>query len=106
MRQELQRHGNHVTEIAVYQSLDVAKPDPAIVDALARQEIDWIVVSSSAIATSLVRLFDHSDLKRTKILSIGPIVTQTLTELGMIPTAETAESNVESIVAFLNRAFL
>ncbi len=102
LRRKLEDQGGSVTEIAAYRSVDIAQPEAGVGHALSRREIDWIVVSSSAIAVSLVRFFGGK-LKYAKLLSIGPIVTQTLSSQGFSPTAETVESSVESIVDFLSK---
>lgn len=100
LRRGLEEFGASVTEIAAYRSRDRSKPDREIEDRLVRGEIDWTVVSSSAIASTLTRFFGEN-LARTRLLSIGPVTTRTLTEQGYPPREEAASSTPEAIVASL-----
>ena len=44
-------------QIVVYDSRDILQADEDITEQLEKQQIDWVTVTSSAIAGSLVRLF-------------------------------------------------
>jgi len=68
----------------------VTSPDGEVAAALAAGQIDWITVTSSAIARSLAALFGEQ-LRKAKLASISPITTATLVELGFRPAAEAAE---------------
>jgi uroporphyrinogen III methyltransferase/synthase len=94
LRRQLEKNGGLVTEIAVYQSLDVEQPLQEIAELMRRGEIHYVTVTSSAIAGSLVRMFGN-ELKRTELVSMSPITSQTLRELGFPPQheAETASMN-------------
>ncbi len=59
--------------------------------------IDWITVTSSAIARSLAKMFCE-DLRRTKIASISPVTTATLTELGYQPAVEARQYTMQGVV--------
>jgi uroporphyrinogen III methyltransferase/synthase len=98
LAQQLSAAGATVEQIVVYSSSDVQEPDPAAAALLRAGRIDWITVTSSAIARSLVRLFGD-DLRRAKLASISPITTGTLRELGHLPAAEAAEYTVDGLVA-------
>ncbi len=102
LRQKLEEWGGQVTEVAAYQSVDVTAPHPEIRAALAAHGIDWTVISSSASAVSLIRMFGGL-LRRTKILSVGKIVTQTLTEQGFLPAAELSEASLSALENFFGR---
>jgi len=84
---ELQAAGGSVTQVVVYASVDIAQPFPEIQAALAAGRIDWVTVTSSAIARSLVTLFGE-DLRRAQLVSISPITSDTLRGLGFAPAAE------------------
>ncbi len=90
--------GGAVEQVVAYQSLDVVQPDPDIAAALRGGQIDWITVTSSAIAKSLVRLFGD-DLRRAKLASISPITSETLRFLGYAPTAEASEYTMNGLAA-------
>jgi uroporphyrinogen III methyltransferase/synthase len=71
-------------------SEDVEQPEDAIAARLASDTIDWVTVTSSSIARSLVKLFGET-LRRAKLASISPVTTSVLEELGFKPAAEAQE---------------
>ena len=97
-RDRWRRSRRRVEQIVVYQSDDVETPDPAICERLQAGEIDWVCVTSSAIARSLVALFGDA-LKQTRLVSISPITSATLRELGYAPAAEASEYTMQGVVA-------
>src|SRR5690606_20639988 len=92
--------GGEVEQIICYESRDVTAPALEIAGQLAAGHIDWITVTSSAIARSLVALFGE-DLRRAKLVSISPITSATLRELGHEPAAEAETYTMEGLVAAL-----
>ena len=97
LAEQLSAAGATVEQIVVYSSTDVQEPDPAVAALLRAGRIDWITVTSSAIARSLVGLFGE-DLRRAKLASISPITSGALRELGHQPAAEAAEYTVAGLV--------
>jgi uroporphyrinogen III methyltransferase/synthase len=95
--------GAEVRQAVVYQSMDIQAADPEISAALGEGRIDWVTVTSSAIARSLAKLFGE-DLRQAKLAAISPLTAGVLTELGYQATAVaepyTAEGLVEAILAF------
>ena len=96
IRRRLTEAGGIVAEIVVYRSVDVKTPDPDLVRAMHNGEIEYATVTSSAIARSLVRLFGDA-LRRTKLVSISPITSQTLEEIGFPPSYEAGEASMRGI---------
>ncbi len=94
----LGKAGGEVEQIVVYSSTDTAEPDADVAAALAGDRIDWVTVTSSAIARSLVRLFGE-DLRKARLASISPITSGVLGELGHEPAAEAVEYTMEGLVA-------
>jgi len=90
--------GGLVEQVVVYQSTDATRADPEVGAALTAGKIDWTTVTSSAIATALVGLFGP-DLRKSRLASISPITTATLTQLGYSPTVEATEATMEGLVA-------
>jgi uroporphyrinogen III methyltransferase / synthase len=104
LAQQIVAAGGRVDQVVAYSSQDVQQVDPAIHKQLRQGQIDWITVTSSAIARSLVQLFGD-DLSRTKLASISPITTSTLGELGCQVAAEANPYTMEGVVqAILNHA--
>jgi len=97
--------GCTVEQVVAYRSLDVETPDSEVAALLKQGRIDWITVTSSAIARSLVHLFGD-DLRRAKLASISPITTVTLRDLGHEPAAEAREYTMDGVVAAIRVALL
>ena len=92
--------GSVVTEIAVYRSVDRTHADPQIVELMRSGKIDFVTVTSSAIAGSLVKMFGEL-LWRTTLVSISPITSKTLCDLGFPPQREANEASPAGIVGVL-----
>lgn len=102
LAEQLVAAGGAVEQIVVYSSTDVQTADPGIADLLRAGRIDWITVTSSAIARSLVRLFGE-DLRCAKLASISPITSGVLRELGCEPAVEAAEYTLPGLAAAMAR---
>jgi uroporphyrinogen III methyltransferase/synthase len=103
LAEQLRAAGGHVEQIVVYASRDVARADPEIVARLAAGRIDWITVTSSAIARSLAALFGEA-LHQAKLASISPITSATLRELGHEPAAEATRYTMRGVAEAIARA--
>lgn len=103
LAERLRQSGAAVSQVVVYASNDVEQIDPHVEAALLGGEIDWITITSSAIAQSAVRLF-HSGLENAKMVSISPITSETLRSLGYEPDAEANEYTMEGVVEAVLRA--
>ncbi len=87
LAEQLRSAGALVDQVVVYSSSDVTSPDEDVKERLAGGGIDWVLVTSSAIARSLVAMFG-SDLRKTRLASISPVTSATLRELGHEPAVE------------------
>jgi uroporphyrinogen III methyltransferase/synthase len=94
---ELERAGGHVDQIIVYGSIDVEEPDPAILASLSSGEIDWVTVTSSAIARAVVRLYGDA-LRQARLASIGPMTSRTIRELGYEPAVEASPHSTAGLI--------
>ncbi len=101
LAERLHAAGSNVTQVVVYTSRDVTTPGAEVVEKLEQDKIDWITVTSSAIARSLASLFGDA-FSRSKRVSISPLTTRALVELGFPPDAEarqaTMQGGVDAIV--------
>ncbi len=77
--------GASVEQAVVYESRDVTAPDSEIADALRVGRIDWVTVTSSAIARSLVAMFGRN-LASTRLAAISPLTAGVLEEAGFSVT--------------------
>lgn len=92
--------GAQVEQVVAYESRDVAAPDAEVQQLLRDGRIDWIMVSSSAIARSLAAMFGD-DLRRARLATISPLTSAALRECGHEPAAEAAAYTMEGILAAL-----
>ena len=90
--------GAIVEQVVVYSTHDVAKADPEIAAALAAGRVDWVTVTSSAIARAIAGLFGDQ-LRKARLASISPVTSETLRELGHVPAAEAVEYTMAGLVA-------
>ena len=97
--------GAMVEEVVVYESRDISPQNPGIMTVaadLAAGRIDWVTVTSSAIARSIARLYGDN-LHQAKLASISPITSGVLRELGYQPAAEASEYSMEGVVQAILR---
>ena len=97
LAEQLRAAGGEVEQVVVYRSLDVPACEPEIKELLDAGRIDWITVTSSAIARSLVQLIGDR-LRTMRLASISPITSQTLREFGHAPTVEATEYTMTGLV--------
>ena len=97
LAERLQQAGADVSQVVVYDSTDVEQLEPHVQNAFSDRQIDWVTVTSSAIARSAARLVGPN-LEHTKLVSISPITSDTLRNLGYEPSAEATDYTMEGIV--------
>ena len=96
LAEEITAAGGDVTQVVVYNSVDVTAADTNVAEELAVGKIQWVTVTSSAIAKSLVAMFGD-DLKQTRLASISPITSATLRECGFEPAVEATEYTMAGV---------
>ncbi|RMF88687.1 MAG: uroporphyrinogen-III synthase, partial [Planctomycetota bacterium] len=89
--------GFETEQVVAYRSLDVPTADPEVLRLLEAGAIDWVTVTSSAIARSLVRLFGER-LHRTRLAAISPLTGDVLRQLGYPPAVEADTYTMEGLV--------
>ena len=104
LREGLEAFGGRVEEIAVYRSVFVEEADEAILRLMAEGRVHYTIVTSSAGAESLARLFG-SNLKKTALVSISPLTSERLRSLGFEPKKEAAIPSLEGMAAVITEAF-
>lgn len=103
LAEQLSAAGATVEQVVAYRSSDVTSADPEVAAALAAGRIDWITVTSSAIARALVNLFGDR-LRLARLASISPLTSETLAGLGHAVAAEATEYTMPGVVAAILRA--
>jgi uroporphyrinogen III methyltransferase/synthase len=90
--------GADVTQVVAYESRDVTTPDAEAAASLAAGRVDWITVTSSAIARSLAALFgDH--LRQAKLAAISPLTAGVLADAGYPAAAVAGTYTATGLVA-------
>jgi uroporphyrinogen III methyltransferase/synthase len=84
-------------EVVAYQSLDVETADPELLAQMAEGKIDWVTITSSAIANSAIGLFGDS-LHQTKLASISPATSRVLKDAGFSIAAQATNYNMQGLV--------
>jgi uroporphyrinogen III methyltransferase/synthase len=97
LAEELEELGAGVDQVPVYRTVDVDEPNQDVADALKAGEVHWITVTSSPTARSLIRLYGEL-LRSAKIVSISPLTSATLNELGYHPAFEASPHTVDGMV--------
>ncbi len=95
--------GHAVQQLVVYQNRDVRQADPQVTQQLEEGRIDWVTVTSSAIAESLIAMFGDR-LQRTRLVSISPITSETLRRHGFQVAAEADPHSMSGVVQAIERA--
>jgi uroporphyrinogen III methyltransferase/synthase len=95
-----------VDQVAVYSQVDAAETDPLVLERLRRGEVDYVTVTSSNVARSLFRALDAAARSRieageVKLVSISPVTSAALRELGLPVAAEAVEYTSAGVVAAL-----
>lgn len=89
--------GTSFEEIVVYQSRDVTVPDPAITAAMRGGAIDWVTLTSPAIAAATFAMFGDL-LKQTKLATISPGTTAAVEAMGLDVAAEADPYSMNGLV--------
>jgi len=97
LAERLTAAGAAVEQVVVYQSRDVAKPHAEVAAALAEGRIDWVTVTSSAIARSLVHLFGD-DLRHAKLAAISPLTADVLAKAGYPPAVIAQQYTLDGLL--------
>lgn len=93
----LKQAGIEFEEVVAYQSVDVDTADPVVAEQLRTNQIDWVTMTSSAIARSTIRLFGD-ELRNAKTASISPTTSAAMIELGFQPDVEARQYDMEGLI--------
>jgi uroporphyrinogen III methyltransferase / synthase len=96
-----------VDNVAVYETRPAGGLPSSVIEAIdAGGGSLWITFTSSSTATNFTKLLGdeyRQKLANVKLASIGPITTQTLTELGLSPVVQADTFNVDGLVEAIAR---
>jgi uroporphyrinogen III methyltransferase/synthase len=95
----------HVEQVATYRNLDVDALPADVADRLARGEVDWITVTSPAIARRLHDLMPEAARARVgtgiRLASLSPVTTEAVRAVGWDVAAEAEVYTWDGLVAAL-----
>ncbi len=105
LRQELAAVAR-VDQVAVYCQVDAVEAPGGVLERLHRGEIDFIALTSSNIARALLRGLDEPARRRVeagavRLISISPVTSAAVRDLGLPVAAEAAEYTTAGVVAAL-----
>lgn len=107
LRTELTAAGARLEEVVVYQHRDVSAWSDEVSQRLISGQLDWIGVSSPAIARNVARLIpDVARMhlgERIRIASISPITSAACQEVGLPVSAEAIEHTWDGLLAAIQR---
>lgn len=92
-----------VEQIAVYSQVDAIDADEIVLDALRRGEIEFVTLTSSNIARSLLTRLDATCRRRIetgeiKLVSISPVTSAEPQKLGLPVAAEAKQATMDSLI--------
>ncbi|MEG2354347.1 MAG: uroporphyrinogen-III synthase, partial [Clostridium sp.] len=90
-----------VREVHTYETVLDEEKNDEILELLEDESIDYITFASSSTATNFVDIIGKNNidkLKNTKIISIGPITSQTSEELKLNIYKEAKEATIDSMI--------
>jgi len=95
-----------VEQIAVYAQVDAILEDTEPLNCLRRGEIDYVTLTSSNIARSLIQALDETSKQRirtgeVKLVSISPVTSAAIVELGLPVAAEAVEHTSAGVLTAL-----
>lgn len=102
LKSQLESVGVDVTQIVVYQSVDELNPNPVILEKLNSGAIDWVVLTSSAIAQSTINMLGDA-LRKAKIACISPITASVVEKNGFTVDAVAEPYTMEGLVTAIMR---
>jgi uroporphyrinogen III methyltransferase/synthase len=100
--QELARVA-HVEQVAVYSQADALDEKSPALEALRRGEVDYVTLTSPNIARALARALDPQALEhvaagRVRLVTISPVTSQAVRELGLPVAAEAGEYTAAGVI--------
>ena len=92
--------GAEVADLDAYRTRPVEAFEPDVLEALRSGSVDWVTFTSSSTVRSMVQILGVESplLKKTKLVSIGPITSGTCRELGLEVAAEASQHDVEGVI--------
>lgn len=102
LRERLQQGGAaEVVDLPIYETRVASALPESLLAALDDKTIKWVTFTSSSTARNFVTLLGETyrdKLAGVKLASIGPITTQTMNQLGLEPTVQADQFDIDGLV--------
>jgi len=100
LAEALGRMGAHVEEVIAYRTVTDESPRDEILDALQKDNIDWITFTSSSTVKNFFTQIDAALLsgRSLRIASIGPITSAAVKQAGLNVDVEALEYTIDGLV--------
>ncbi|MBL8888516.1 MAG: bifunctional uroporphyrinogen-III C-methylase/synthase [Planctomycetaceae bacterium] len=95
--ERMQAAGVSCRQVVAYRNVDTAAVPSEIQSAVANGKVDWVTVTSNAIADNLSRCFG-AQLRKTKLASISPLTSERLRELGLQVAVEAQDATFDGLI--------
>ena len=97
--QKIKEHGGEIDVVTVYETKMPDTNKAEIIDLLKNGSIDYITFTSSSTVKNFIEIIENKLdlLKNVKLVSIGPITSNTLKEYGLFPSIEAKKFTIEGI---------
>jgi len=101
LKEELENKGAKVTQMSVYDNTPNIQA-PEALQRVVGEGIDYVTLTSSSTASSFFQAVKQAHLedwvKKTKIVSIGPVTTKTIEDMGYRANIEAAQYTIPGLV--------
>jgi uroporphyrinogen III methyltransferase/synthase len=100
---KLKAKGAHVENVHAYRTVQNKAGIHFLSEWVKHKKIDYVTFTSSSTAQYFVSAMGEKNLKKlqTKYLSIGPVTSRSMRDLGLKPSAEAKEHTVEGLIKTL-----
>ena len=98
LKEQLEKAGATVMDIAIYETKPLAALPAEVERALDADEVHWITFASSSSVKNFFALRGGHGVGRARLVSIGPVTSATLRQAGFVPTLEASTHTIDGIV--------
>ena len=102
LKSQLESVGIETRQVVIYKSEDALNPNPDILEKLNSGKIDWVALTSSAIAQSTINMLGGY-LRKAKIVCISPITAAVVEKNGFSVDAVAESYTMEGLVKAIIR---
>lgn len=106
--ERLAQQGIELKSFVVYEHLDAETLAPAVIEKLQSGQLQWIGLSSPAIARRFHQLWqklpENKQLKMPQLVSISPVTSQVMQEIGLPVSAEATTYTWDGIIEAITKA--